>query len=208
MTYVGLEYDSWNVCAICFQRIVINEVDICINCGAEYHQGHLQSWLLIKNSCPICRHTIEPRRGTVFLPFYIQHREFLNSQMPSSHQNLIEGSFREQTIERKINQYPLGTTKPIQLGYSRLGIISYLKTMLRMGSRREMIDFIATTMFLVIIIALSIFAIITENIIWIFIMLSFLVIYIVIILWLELDQNYSKAKHSTYLERQKNRYKI
>ncbi|XP_022868035.1 probable E3 ubiquitin-protein ligase ZFP1 [Olea europaea var. sylvestris] len=46
-----------NFCVICQADFEDQENVGNLNCGHEYHEDCIKKWLLIKNSCPICKST-------------------------------------------------------------------------------------------------------------------------------------------------------
>ena len=126
MTQIGLEYANWSVCAICYQKVNGDQFDWCAICGAEFHQIHLQTWLLVDRSCPVCRSVVQPKKRQIRLPFHVKNRVFKDSR----NHDLLQVSNNESIINNKpINQlarYPIESTQAIQIGYSTIGFLDHL----------------------------------------------------------------------------------
>ncbi len=45
-----------DICEICKNKVISGIV--CPSCGHAYHTDHLITWLQLKNTCPVCKHTL------------------------------------------------------------------------------------------------------------------------------------------------------
>ena len=58
---------SSNDCPICFNNLNDSPI-ITTNCNHKFHAECLQSWQLIRNTCPLCRANLDPAAGPAPVP--------------------------------------------------------------------------------------------------------------------------------------------
>ncbi len=64
------KYNKQDICSICLENIQKNDKSQYTECGHRFHTHCLYDWLMLNNTCPICRHEITDKYKKWFLFMY------------------------------------------------------------------------------------------------------------------------------------------
>ena len=64
------KYNNQEICSICLEYIENNHKSKYTECGHKFHTRCLHDWIMINNTCPICRHEISNKYKKIFIFMY------------------------------------------------------------------------------------------------------------------------------------------